>query len=67
MVDTLAQSLWYAHLMTDVTVRPESWFEWQTRLVWYTGLCETERADWRGVARAMMALMSSCDQGEILK
>ena len=67
MVDMLAQSLWYADLMADVSVRPESWYEWQTRLVWYSGLLENEREGWRGVARAMMALMRCCSHGEIFR
>ena len=36
-VDMLAQSLWYADIMADVSFRPESWFEWSL----LNGLCQT--------------------------
>ena len=64
-VDMLAQSLWYVDIMADVSLRPESWFEWQTRLVWYSGLQDNERDDWREVARAMIDLLRCCKHGKV--
>ena len=64
-VDMLAQSLWYTDIMSDVSLRPESWFEWQTRLVWYSGLQDNERDDWREVARALIDLLRCCEHGKV--
>ena len=61
-IDQLAQSLWYTDIMSDVSLRPESWFEWQTRLVWYSGLQDGEREAWREVARAVMDLLRCCER-----
>ena len=63
-IDMLAQSLWYVDIMSDVSLRPESWFEWQTRLVWYSGLQDDERDEWREVARAMIDLLRCCKHGK---
>ena len=63
-VDMLAQSLWYVDIMTDVSLRPESWFEWQTRLCWYSALQDGEREEWREVARAIIDLLQSCRHGK---
>ena len=63
-IDQLAQSLWYTDIMSDVSLRPESWFEWQTRLVWYSGLQDGEREAWREVARAVMDLLRCCECGK---
>ena len=60
----LAQSLWYVDIMTDVSLRPESWFEWQTRLCWYSALQDDEREEWREVARAIIDLLQSCRHGK---
>ena len=61
----LAQSLWYVDIMTDVSLRPESWFEWQTRLCWYSALQDDEREEWREGARAMIDLLRCCKHGKL--
>ena len=61
-IDQLAQCLWYTDIMSDVSLRPESWFEWQTRLVWYTGLQDGDREEWREVARSIIDLLRSCER-----